>query len=462
MNVNSLDYGRIADLLVDQLAADGHSLDNIPQAVFHIQAHGLDNNTLRLTYPGIPLFPTRALAMVGYNTYGLMSYCSRDFNEIVTIKDASNKSYSITIRIKSDGDIHVPVKLPTGETISETHGKGLGFISHEIMRLNQGKIVNKSVGSDGGKISIDQALLIATTRYYSFIEELKKRGVILDDANIRQTLLKLHERMYYKCGIHSFPNCRDRKMPGFYKDIFYVYEKAYVLSENPGENTVCEITTEQGTHMEVRMPIRLSPYGLYIMYSTLKYLSEMAIKVPTEIVTNPNPIIERIRWIYESLFGSTPPSESNTDICISQSNIMYNRSKMAETYTGHVPELFHNIIKLRLDSDLFRALIPDDGIRNQIADHWFILADLDTKQLIPFSYLQFYLSYILLLDVSIIDGSCRISQTKSAVISPTFLSEVGRKSTTTRKSSTSKKSASAIQPVLSNSRILLQNKLHVF
>jgi len=452
MNVNSLDYGKISELLDKQLATDGHSLNNVPQAVFHIQAHGLDNNTLRLTYPGIPLFPTRALAMVGYNTFGLMTYCSRDFNENVTIKDTSNNSYHTNIHIISDGDSHVPVQLPPGETISETHGKGLGFISNEIMRLNQGKIVNKFVGSNGGKISIDQALLIATTSYYSFIEDLLKRGVILDDANIRQTLLKLHERMYNSCGIRNFPNCRDRKMPGFYKDIFYVYEKAYVLSENPGENTVCEITTEQGTHMEFRMPMRLSPYGLYIMYSTLKYLSEMVIKVPTKIVTNPNPIIERIRWIYESLFGSTSPSESNSDICISQSNIMYNGSKIDETYTGQVPELFHNIIKLRLDSDLFRALIPNDGIRKQIADHWFILADLDRKQLVPFSYLQFYLSYILLLDVSIIDGSCRISQTKSAVISPTFLSEVGRKSTTR------KKSASVIQPVLSNSRILLQNK----
>jgi len=458
MNVNRLDYGRITDLLVEQLAADGHSLDNVPQAVFHIQAHGLDNNTLRLTYPGIPLFPTRALAMVGYNTFGLMSYCSRDFNENVTIKDTFNNSYRTNIHIISDGDIHVPVQLPPGETISETHGKGLGFISHEIMRLNKGDVVKKFVGSDGGKISIDQALLIATTRYYSFIEDLLKRGVILDDANIRQTLLKLHERMYYRCGIHSFPNCRDRRMPGFYKDIFYVYEKAYVLSENPGENTVCEITTEQGTHMEVRMPMRLSPYGLYIMYSTLKYLSEMAIKVPTVIVTNPNPIIERIHMIYERLFGSTSPTESNTDICISQSNIMYNGGDIPGTYTDKVPELFHNIIKLRLDSDLFRALIPNEGLRKQIADHWFILADLDRKQLVPFSYLQFYLSYILLLDVSIIDGSCRISQTKSAVISPTFLSEVGRKSTTTRKSTTRKKLAPVIQPVLSNSRILLQNK----
>jgi hypothetical protein len=72
MSVTSLDYGRIADLLIQQLAIDGHSLDNIPQAVFHIQAHGSDNNTLRLTHPGIPLFPTRALAIVGYNTYGVM------------------------------------------------------------------------------------------------------------------------------------------------------------------------------------------------------------------------------------------------------------------------------------------------------------------------------------------------------------------------------------------------------
>jgi hypothetical protein len=453
--VEGLNYGRIADLLVEQLATDGHSLNNIPQAVFHIQAHGLDDNRIRLTYPGIPLFPTRALAMVGYNTHGLMSYCPRDFNEYVTIKDTTGNSYAITIHVKSDAPVHAPVQLPPGKTISEKQGRELGFISDETRRLNEGKIVKKYVGSDGGKISIDQALGIATTKYYSFIKELRKEGVILDDANINQTLLKLQESMYHNCGISSFPNCRDRKMPGFYKDIFYVYEKRYALFENPGENTVCEITTEQGTHMEVRMPMPLTPYGLYIMYSTLDYLSVMAINVPTKIDKNPNPIIEKIRQIYGILFGSTSPTESNTDICISQANIMYNGRDLPGTYDNKVPELFHNIIKSQLNSPLFQALIPDVRIRNQIAKYWYELADMDTtdkKQYIPFSHLQFYLSYILLLDVSIIDGSCRISQTKSALISPSFFSEVARKSTTSRKS------ALAIQPVLSNPRLLLQNK----
>ena len=440
-NVNGLDYGRIADLLVQQLATDDHSLNDIPQAVFHIQAHGLDNNKLRLTYPGLPLFPTRALAIVGYNTYGLMSYCNLDFNENVTINDTSNNSYSINIRIKSDGDIRVPVQLPPGETITETEGKKAGFIPPEIKRLNEGKIVNRPIGSDGGKISIDQALLIATTRYYSFIEELKKRGIVLDEANLRRTLLKLHERMYHRCGIRNFPNCRDRKVSGFYKDIYYVYEKAYVLSENPGENTVCEITTEQGTQMEVRMPKQLSPYGLYIMYSTLKHLYDMPVRVSNSISVNTNSIIEKIRRIYETLFGSTPSQESDTEICMNRSNIMYNGNDMPGTYTDKVPELFYNIIKLRLESDLFQALIPDETLREQIANHWLILADMDRRQLVPFSYLQFYLSYILLLDVSIIDGSCRSSHTKSALISPTFSSEVGIENST-----------------MSNVRLLLQNK----
>lgn len=447
--VKGLDYGRIAHLLVEKLGADDHSLNKIPQAVFHIQAHGLDDNRTRLTYPGIPLFPTRALAMVGYNTHGLMSYCQRDFNEYVTIKDASGNNYVTTIHVKSDAPVHAPVQLPPGETISEKQGRELGFISDEIRRLNEGKIVKKYVGSDGGKISIDQALGIATTRYFSFIKELRKEGVILDDVNINQTLLKLQESMYHNCGISSFPNCRDRKMPGFYKDIFYVYEKRYALFENPGENTVCEITTEQGTHIEVKMPMPLTPYGLYIMYSTLDYLSVMAINVPTKIDKNPNPIIEKIRQIYGILFGSTSPTESNTDICISQANIMYNGRDLPGTYDNKVPELFHNIIKSQLNSDLFRALIPDKRIRNQIAEYWFELADMDTtrkKQYIPFSHLQFYLSYILLLDVSIIDGSCRISQTKTALISPSFFSEVARKS------------APVTQDVVSNPRLLLQNK----
>ena len=72
-------YDRIAELLIQQLAMDGHSLDNIPKAVFHIQAHGKDDNQARLTYPGVELFPTRGLASVGYNSFGIMAYCRNNF-----------------------------------------------------------------------------------------------------------------------------------------------------------------------------------------------------------------------------------------------------------------------------------------------------------------------------------------------------------------------------------------------
>lgn len=450
MSVTSLDYSRITDLLIQQLGFDGHSLDNIPQAVFHIQAHGSDNNTLRLTHPGIPLFPTRALAIVGYNTYGVMSYCASDFNERVTINDDNGKSHSTTIHIKSDGASHVAIQLPLGETISVEEGKRIGLITSEIQMLNGGKIIQKLIGLDGRKISIEMALLVATSIYYSFIEDLRKKFP-LNDVTIRQTLLKLQEIMYYKCGIRDFPNCRYRNMPGLYKDIYYVYEKSYTLSENLGENTVCDITTEQGTHMEVRMPTQISPYGLYIMYSTLKYLSKSPVRVPTTIPNNTDTIMYTINKIYEILFGSTPHYEGDPDICISQSNIMYNGENIAGTYTDKVPELFHNIIKLRLESDLFRALIPDNSVRNKIAEYWFLLADLDQHKRIPFSHLQFYLSYVLLLDVSIIDGSCRSSSTKSALIYPISSDESSRKSRTTRKSTSTSKPISDV-------RLLLQNK----
>ena len=445
MSVTSLDYGRIADLLIQQLAIDGHSLDNIPQAVFHIQAHGSDNNTLRLTHPGIPLFPTRALAIVGYNTYGVMSYCKRDFNERVTIFDKDGKSYSIPIFIKSTGDQEVAIKLPEGETISEEMGKKIGLRANDIQRVNNGETILIPIVGDGGKISIEFALLIATTIYYSFIDELKSEiGVnMFDDGRIRRTLLELHKRMYYNCGIRDFPNCMDRDVPGLYKDIYYVYEKSYALSENSDENTVCEITTQQGTYMNVRTSKQISPYGLYIMYSTLKYLCEMPVKVPKTLITNN--IVKKIHMLYESLFGSRTQPEGVEDICISQSNIMYNGSNMDGTFDGKLPELFYNIIKLRLESDLFRTLIPDDVIREQMAAYWLILADLDIPKSVPFSYLQFYLSYILLLDVSIIDGSCRRSSTKSALISPKFPTRVSKKS---RK----------VHNTISDVRTLLQNK----
>lgn len=443
MSVTSLDYGRIADLLIQQLAIDGHSLDNIPQAVFHIQAHGSDNNTLRLTHPGIPLFPTRALAIVGYNTYGVMSYCKRDFNERVTIFDKDGKPYSIPIFIKSTGDEEVAIKLPQGETISEEMGKKIGLRDNDIQRINGGETILIPIGHDGGKISIEFALLIATTIYYSFVDELKSKlgANMFDDGHIRRTLLELHKRMYYNCGIRDFPNCMNRDVPGLYKDIYYVYEKSYALYENSDENTVCEITTQQGTYMNVRTPTQISPYGLYIMYSTLKYL--IPTKVPKTLIENN--IVKKIRRLYEGLFGSMTQPEGVEDICISQSNIMYNGSNMVGTFDGKLPELFYNIIKLRLESELFRTLIPDRVIRDQIAAYWLILANLDTPKSIPFSYLQFYLSYILLLDVSIIDGSCRSSSTKSALISPKFPTRVIKKS---------RKAPNAI----SNVRTLLQNK----
>jgi hypothetical protein len=451
MDVTSLDeaidvrYRTISDLLIEQLAMDGHSLDNIPQAVFHIQAHGSDNNTIRLTYPGMSLFPTRALSVVGYNTYGIMSYCRNDFKQRVNIVDKSGVLHSRSISIKSKGADTVAIKLPEGETISNEMSKKIGLRDNEMEKVNRGETINIPIGRDGGKISIEFALLIATTIYYSFIEELKIRlgDRMPGDEIIRQTLLELHKRMYYSCGIRDFPNCINRDMPGLYKDIYYVYEKMYSLSENWTENTVCEITTEQGTYMNVRTPTQISPYGLYIMYSTLKYLYEMPVKVPSTNATKN--IMNTITRIYNSLFGPTLDDEGEQDICISNSNIMYNSGDMDRTFVGKLPELFYNIIKLRLESNLFRALIPDEQIRKDISDYWLRLADLDLHKDIHFSHLQFYLSYILLLDVSIIDGSCRGSYTKSALITPKFISQVGKKS---RK----------VHNVMSNARTLLQNK----
>ena len=451
MDVTSLDeaidvrYRTISDLLIEQLAMDGHSLDNIPEAVFHIQAHGSDNNTIRLTYPGISLFPTRALSIVGYNTYGIMSYCTNNFNERVNILDKSGVLHSRSISIKSKGFDSVDIKLPEGETITNEMGKKIGLRGTEIQKVNRGEKITIPIERVGGKISIEFALLIATTIYYSFIEDLKIRlgDRMPGDEIIRRTLLELHKRMYYSCGIRDFPNCMHRDMPGLYKDIYYVYEKMYSLYENWDENTVCEIITEQGTYMNVRTPTQISPYGLYIMYSTLKYLYEMPVRVPSTNATKK--ITNTITRIYNSLFGPTLDGESDQDICISNSNIMYNSGDMDTTFVGKLPELFYNIIQLRLESNLFRALIPDEQIRKDISDNWLRLADLDLHKSIHFSHLQFYLSYILLLDVSIIDGSCRGSYTKSALITPKFISQVGTKS---RK----------VPNVMSNARTLMQNK----
>lgn len=93
-------YNRISELLIRQLASDGHSLDNIPKAVFHIQAHGKDDNQSRLTYPGVELFPTRGLASVGYNSFGIMAYCRSNFNIGINIRDMDNKEYTINLRTK--------------------------------------------------------------------------------------------------------------------------------------------------------------------------------------------------------------------------------------------------------------------------------------------------------------------------------------------------------------------------
>ena len=83
---------RIIDLLSEHLEKDGrHSLQNIPRAVFHIQAHGVEDNNRRLTHPGIPIFPTRALSIVGYNMFGMFQYCPDNINETVTITDTEGR-----------------------------------------------------------------------------------------------------------------------------------------------------------------------------------------------------------------------------------------------------------------------------------------------------------------------------------------------------------------------------------
>jgi hypothetical protein len=433
MNTNISDYQMISDLLVDQLASDGHSLDNVHQAVFHIQAHSSDNNTLRLTYPGIPLFPTRALAIVGYNTYGIMTYCMNDFNVRLSILGKDRKMYSKNINIKSIGDYSVPLKLPSSQIITHEIGVKIGLGDDEIDRLNRGESIRMPIGKDAGQISIEYALLYATNIYYKWIEKLQVElgDKMPDPSAIRRKLLELHKKMYDMCGLRDFPNCIERGVPGLYKDIYYVYEKTYSLFESPGENTICEFKTEQGTDIEVRMPRQLSPYGLYIMHSTLDYLSRLSIKipsVPTVADTVRDTIKMTIQSIYDNIFTSnlvtsTLPPEDVEDVeyrCITQSNIMYKMSDIAGTYTGKAPELFHNIIKLRLESDLFRALIPIKKIRDQIANYWYIITNLDLHKNVAFSQFQFYLSYILLLDVSIIDGSCRRSTTKTSLISPSL------------------------------------------
>lgn len=419
-------YDRIADLLISQLESDGHSLDNIPKAVFHIQAHGKDDNQARLTYPGVELFPTRGLASVGYNSFGIMAYCRTNFIIGIHIRDTNNTEHSISFDIPNTGPESVTFKLPIGEKITDETGRMAGLNGVEIDQLNQGGEITKDLGSATGSLSIETALLIGTSIFYTKLNELIERGIEFSQESQRTALISLHKRMYNLCGITEFPNCNFRDLPGFYKSIFYVFDKIYSLFPNPGENDVCELITDKGTRVGVENPQKISPYGLYIMNSSLEYLSNISLRYDppqTHILTNVKDIIANIG---RTLFGSAQPQESHTSrydemsMCIQRSNVMYKSSDMVGTFVNKAPELFYKIIQLRLNSELFRELIPNKEIRDEILGSWLWMADLDNRTRIRFSELQFYLSYILLMDVSIIDGSCRISANKTSLITPTI------------------------------------------
>ena len=425
-------YDRIADLLRRQLESDGHSLDNTPKAVFHIQAHGKDDNQSRLTYPGVELFPTRGLASVGYNSFGIMAYCRTNFVIGIYIRDTNNTEHSISFDISNTGPESVKIKLPNNETITEETGKTAGLNGVEIDRLNQGGEITKDLGSATGSLSIETALLIGTSIFYTKLNELISQGNQFSHESQLTALISLHKRMYNLCGITDFPNCNYRDLQGFYKSIFYVFDKIYSLYPNPGENDVCELITDKGTRVGVENPQPLSPYGLYIMNSSLKYLYDISLKYEqptTPLLTNVKDIIANIGGI---LFGSAQPQESRRtrydemSECIQRANVMYRGSDMAGTFVNKVPELFYKIIQLRLESELFRELIPNKEIRDEILGSWLWMADLDNRIRIRFSELQFYLSYILLMDVSIIDGSCRISANKTSLITPTIQQNIFR------------------------------------
>jgi len=417
-------YDRIAELLRQQLDMDGHSLSDIPKAVFHIQAHGKDNNQSRLTYPGVELFPSRGLASVGYNSFGIMAYCRGNFNIGILIRDTNDREHNISIHVPNSGPSNVTIKLPAGETISQETGRDVGLNGIEIDDLNKGGEITKDLGSASGKISIETALLIGTSLFYKNLNKLISEGKQFTPKNQRTALISLHKRMYDACGIRDFPNCNYRDLPGFYKSINYVFDKIYSLYPNPDENMICSMTTIQGTRLQVDNPQPLSPYGLYIMDSTLKYLYDISLRYeqPTSpFLTNVKEIISNIGG---ALFGLTQSQEGRRipydemSVCIQNANLMYRGSDMAGTFVNKAPELFYKIIQLRLESELFRELIPNKEIRDEILGSWLWMADLDNRHRIKFSELQFYLSYILLLDVSIIDGSCRISANKTPLITP--------------------------------------------
>jgi hypothetical protein len=425
-------YDRIADLLRRQLESDGHSLDNIPKAVFHIQAHGKDDNQSRLTYPGVELFPARGLASVGYNSFGIMAYCRNNFVIGIYIRDTNNTEHSISFDIPNTGPESVKIKLPNNETISDETGRKTGLNGIEIDRLNQGGEITKDLGSATGSLSIETALLIGTSVFYTKLNELIDQGNQFSHESQLTALISLHKRMYNLCGITTFPNCNYKDLHGFYKSIFYVFDKIYSLYPNPGENDICELITEKGTRVPLENPQPISPYGLYIMNSSLKYLYDISLKYEqptTPFLTNVKDIIANIGGI---LFGSAQPQESHRtrydemSECIQKANVMYRGSDMAGTFVNKVPELFYKIIQLRLESELFRELIPNKEIRDEILGSWLWMADLDNRIRIKFSELQFYLSYILLMDVSIIDGSCRISSNKTSLITPTIQQNIFR------------------------------------
>jgi hypothetical protein len=258
---------------------DGHSLNNIPKAIIHIQAHGLDDNQSRLTYPGVELFPTKGMASVGYNSFGIMRFCNNDFNITLNIIDTTGELRHISIFVPSSGVTEVTIILPPGETITTVMGKKIGLNGQEIYKLNHGEAITKGLGAISGAISIETALLISTSMFFNKITEFLSQGIQISQEEKINTLISLHKRMYNLCGIKDFPNCNNRRMSGFYKEIFYTFDKIYSIYPNQGEDDICSmITTEQGSQIHVENPQPYSPYGIYIMNSTLQYLHDISLR----------------------------------------------------------------------------------------------------------------------------------------------------------------------------------------
>jgi hypothetical protein len=102
------------------------------------------------------------------------------------------------------------------------------------------------------------------------------------------------------------------------------------------------------------------------------------------------------------------------DNCIENYNLMWNSSKPEPRSQASI--IFSDIIRYRLlKTRLFSLLIPNIELRRELANYWDVLMDdnitvdpyYGSLKIIRFSIIQLYISYILLFEATIIDGSCR-------------------------------------------------------